>query len=72
MKAKMYYYKCVNEKTNVCSYSCSNVAITDERFEQITKAEYDKATSPSEEEIRQEKECQLRRLMAELYPADDI
>lgn len=67
----MYYYKCTNEKTKVCSYSCSNVAITDERFEQITKDEYDKAVLPTEEEIRQEKERQLRRLTAELYPQEE-
>lgn len=72
MKAKMFYYKNYDSETKVWSYSCSSDAINDERFEQITKAEYDKAVLPTEEEIREEKERQFRKLMAELYPADDI
>lgn len=66
----MYYYKALNKKGQY-SYSSSSVPIDDERFEQIIQSEFIKATTPTEEEIREEKERQLRKLMAELYPPEE-
>lgn len=67
----MYFYKCKNRDGNY-SYSSSSVPIDDERFEQIIQSEYIKATTPTEEEIRAEKERQFRKLMLELYPAEEV
>lgn len=66
----MYYYKALN-KQGEYSYSSSSVPIDDERFEQIIQSEFIKATTPTEEEIREEKERQFKRLMLELYPVEE-
>lgn len=67
----MYYYKALN-KQGEYSYSSSSVPIDDERFEQIIQSEYLKAITPTEQEIREEKERQFKKLMLELYPPEEV
>lgn len=67
----MYFYKCKNRDGNY-SYSSSSVPIDDERFEQIIQSEYIKAITPTEQEIREEKERQFKKLMLELYPPEEV
>lgn len=38
----------------------------------IPKTEYEEYIAPTEEEIREEKERQLRKLMLELYPPEEV
>jgi hypothetical protein len=64
----MYYYKSIDE-TGL--YASSSPIIADGIIE-ITESEYIKATTPTEEEIREEKERQLRKLMLELYPPEEV
>lgn len=74
-----YYKKQVNE--DYCYYSSLFVPKTLDGVIEITQEEYDayivqldeeiKAAAPTEEEIRAEKEAQLRALMNELYPVED-
>lgn len=67
----MYYYKSIDE-TGL--YASSSPIIADEIIE-ITESEYIKATTattPTEQEIREEKERQLRKLMLELYPPEEV
>lgn len=64
----MYYYKSIDE-TGL--YASSSPIIANGIIE-ITESEYIKATTPTEEEIREEKECQLRKLMLELYPPEEV
>lgn len=64
----MYYYKSIDE-TGL--YASSSPIIADGIIE-ITESEYIKATTPTEEEIREEKERQLRKLMLELYPTEEV
>lgn len=59
----MFYYK-LNDV-----YYTSNQPLNG--YIEITEEEYIKATTPTEEEIRAEKETQLRTLMNELYPVED-
>lgn len=60
----MYYYKSIDE-TGL--YASSSPIIADGIIE-ITESEYIKATTPTEEEIREE----LRKLMLELYPPEEV
>ena len=62
----MYYYK--NEE-NV--YIISALPISS--YTQISEEEYMKGIQqqPSEEEIRQQKEAELKRLLLELYPNEE-
>jgi hypothetical protein len=64
----MYYYKSIDE-TGL--YASSSPIIADGIIE-ITESEYIKATTPTEQEIREEKERQLRKLMLELYPPEEV
>lgn len=64
----MYYYKSIDE-TGL--YASSSPIIADGIIE-ITESEYIKATTPTEEEIREEEERQLRKLMLELYPPEEV
>lgn len=64
----MYYYKSIDE-TGL--YASSSPIVADGIIE-ITESEYIKATTPTEEEIREEKERQLRKLMLELYPPEEV
>lgn len=64
----MYYYKSIDE-TGL--YASSSPIIADGIIE-ITESEYIEATTPTEEEIREEKERQLRKLMLELYPPEEV
>lgn len=64
----MYYYKNIDE-TGL--YASSSPIIANGIIE-ITESEYIKATTPTEEEIREEKERQLRKLMLELYPPEEV
>ena len=64
----MYYYKSIDE-TGL--YASSSPIIADGIVE-ITESEYIKATTPTEQEIREEKERQLRKLMLELYPPEEV
>nr|UVX79739.1 MAG: hypothetical protein [Bacteriophage sp.]DAL74415.1 MAG TPA: hypothetical protein [Caudoviricetes sp.] len=64
----MYYYKSIDE-TGL--YASSSPIIANGIIE-ITESEYIKATTPTEEEIREEKERQLRKLMLELYPPEEV
>lgn len=59
----MYFYK-----HNNVYYACNKPLSA---WEQITEKEYLAATTPTEEEIRAEKEAQFKRLMNELYPVED-
>lgn len=67
----MYFYR-VKNKNGSYSYSSSSAYLCDERFEQMTEEEYREAIKPTEEDIRKEKERQLRKLMAELYPQEEV
>lgn len=64
----MYYYKSIDE-TGL--YASSSPIVANGIIE-ITESEYIKATTPTEEEIREEKERQLRKLMLELYPPEEV
>lgn len=59
----MFYYK-LNDV-----YYTSNQPL--KGYIEMTEEEYLEAISPSEEEIRAEKEAQLRALMNELYPVEE-
>lgn len=64
----MYYYKSIDET----GFYASSSPIIANGIIEITESEYIKATTPTEEEIREEKERQLRKLMLELYPPEEV
>lgn len=59
----MYYYKYQG------TYYTSNKPL--KNWNEVSAEEYLTATTPTEAEIRAEKEAQLRALMNELYPVED-
>lgn len=64
----MWYYKTEDGAPLASTDFISGyIVITEEEYNQIIKSIYE----PSEEEIRAEKEEQLRQLMAELYPPEE-
>lgn len=63
----MYYGYFLNGEDRV--YVCATTPLLN--GVEMTEEEYIKATTPTEEEIRAEKEAQLRALMNELYPVED-
>lgn len=66
----IYYY----DKENDIYISSESPLIFNQNVIRITEEEYLAAITapePTEEEIRAEKEAQLRALMAELYPAEE-
>lgn len=64
---KKYYYKAQGKKGG-WFYIAQEEPAKNEKFEQITQAEYDEAM---ERNIKAEKEVVLRRLMLELYPPEE-
>lgn len=63
----MYYGYVLNGEDKV--YICATTPLL--KGIELTKEEYLAAITPSEEEIKAEKEAQLRALMNELYPVED-
>lgn len=63
----MYYYKATGKEGGLY-YIVQDISANNDRFTQITKAEYEQAMEKNE---REEKERQLRKLMAELYPPEE-
>lgn len=76
----MFYYK-KQVNGDYCYYSSPFLPKSLDDVIEITQEEYDvyiaqldaeaKANAPTEEEIRAEKEAQLRALMNELYPVEE-
>lgn len=63
----MYYGYFLNGEDRV--YVCATTPLLN--GVEMTEEEYLKANTPTEDEIRAEKEAQLRALMNELYPVED-
>lgn len=63
----MYYYE-AKGKNGGLYYVVQDVPANNDKYTQITKASYEQAMAKNE---REEKEAQLRKLMAELYPPEE-